>query len=737
MLKSFSKRLFLTSSILFIQLWGFSQKPNSNFQYHIKKATSAIKVDGIADEQAWKDAKQAEDFYQVLPMDTSMAKVRTDVKLTFDDKNMYVLFINHDTIPGPYMVESMRRDFSFIKNDNDLLFIDTFNDLTTGFSFGSNARGGQWDGLISNGSRIDVSWDNKWQSEVSFTDDYWIWEAAIPFKTIRYKKDITSWGINFARNDLKSTEKSSWTPIPRQFPTAALAFTGNLVWENPPPKPGLNISLIPYLNVGRSVNQEANVPAKFTKNVGFDAKVGLTSSMNLDLTVNPDFSQVDVDVQVTNLDRFELFFPERRQFFLENGDIFNNFGFEGIRPFFSRRIGISSPINFGGKLSGKINKNWRVGAMGMQTGKSNLDDSPGSLFSVLSVQRQIFKRSNITGIFVNRDLTSSNTPNSESPISAFNRTVGLEFNLASKDNQWRGKSFFIKTFSPNTLEDNSIWAGNIERNTRNLSYGLQIESVGKGVEANEVGYVQRKDYLLINPTIAYLFFPKKGIVLSHGPGIMVKQYFSRQDYNSFESLHFLKYNFIFKNRSQLTFWTARDFVRLQNTFDPTNYVGEKIAANTVHKWQSGGFNFDSKPQSIFTYALSSRVGGYYAGGERLNLQADIGYRFQPFVAILMRANYNRITFTESPLLPAALKNTEHNIWLFGPRIDVTLSNKLFFTNFLQYNQQNNNVNLNTRLQWRYSPASDLFLVYTDNYYADNFNVRSRSLVMKFTYWWNP
>lgn len=733
-------KTLLKNLSLIILFFGYSsfaraQKPNAGFRYEIKRATSEIKVDGEANEAAWKDAETAGDFYQVLPMDTSMAAVRTDVKLSYDDKNIYVLFINHDTLSGSYMVESMRRDFSFSKNDNDLLFIDTFNDLTTGYSFGSNAKGGQWDGLMSSGSSIDLSWDNKWQSEAKYYGDYWIWEAAIPFKTIRYKKDVTTWGINFSRNDLKSTEKSAWTPIPRQFPTASLAYTGDLVWDRPPPAPGLNISLIPYLNVGRSVNFENNSSAEINRNIGFDAKIGLTSSMNLDLTVNPDFSQVDVDVQVTNLDRFELFFPERRQFFLENGDIFNNFGFTTIRPFFSRRIGLNAPIYYGGKLSGKVNQNWRIGAMTMQTGRNSTNEDPGSLYNVFSIQRRVFKRSYISGIFVNRDLIGQPV-SSDGLISRYNRTAGLEYNLASEDNKWAGKAFYIKTFSPFETQNNNIVAGNLARTTKKWQVALQVESVGQDVQANEVGYVKRTNYIRANPEISYLFFPRSGPVLSHGPNLVLSQYFSQQEYQTFEYLHMLNYGVTFKDRSVLRMWGAIDYVKPQQGFDPTNFANEKIAAGTEHYWEAAGFEYDSKPQSVLTYAVSTRFGGYYADGNRMRLEAEVGYRFQPFVSILMRANYNEINFQDDERLPEGLKNTQHKLWLFGPRIDVTLSNKLFFTNFLQYNQQNNNVNLNTRLQWRYSPASDLFLVYTDNYLAENFNVRNRAIVLKFTYWWN-
>lgn len=740
---SYFKPYFLTLKTTFLLFFGLffwalstqAQKPNEHKKYYIHRASSVIKIDGKATEQAWQDAKTEREFHQVLPMDTSMAWVKTEVKLCYDDKNLYILFVNYDSLDGPLMVESMRRDFSFSKNDNDLVFIDTFNDLTTGFSFGSNAGGGQWDGLMSNGSNVDISWDNKWQSEVSKTDDYWIWEAAIPFKTLRYKEGIDHWGINFSRNDLKSTEKSAWAPVPRQFPTASLAHTGDLIWDNPPPKPGRNISLIPYVNIGGTKDFENNKPGEFNREVGLDAKIGLSSSLNLDLTINPDFSQVDVDVQITNLDRFELFFPERRQFFLENGDIFNSFGYNRLRPFFSRRIGLNAPIYYGGKLSGKLNNQWRIGAMSMQTGKSTSGQA-GSMFNVLSLQRRVLKRSYVSGIFVNRDLIGSNNPDATNALGAYNRTAGLEFNLASEDNKWEGKTFVLKTFTPLREEENTIIAGDLSRTTKNLAFGMQIESVGKGVQANEVGFVQRKNYVLLNPSLEYIFFPSKGIILSHGPGFFINQFLNRGTGKNFEYLYVLTYNATFRNRSVLRGFRSQDYVELQNNFDPTNYTGHQINAFSNHTWNAFGLSFDSKPQSVFTYGFNTRFGGYYADGNRTRLGANMGYRIQPYASLLLSGEYNHIEFKSDGRLPEALKNTEHDLWLLSSRLDVTLTNKIYFTNFVQYNKQQNNLNINTRFQWRYSPASDLFIVYTDNYLAENIQVRNRALVLKFTYWWN-
>ncbi len=714
---------------------AIAQKKNDQYNYYIRRAESSLKIDGKADEKAWENIQVATDFFQVLPMDTSRAFVKTDVKFTYDDKNLYVLFINYNKIKGTNMVESMRRDFSFGKNDNDLLFIDTFNDLTTGFSFGSNARGGQWDGLMYAGSSINLSWDNKWSSEVSFDDDKWVWEAAIPFKTLRYRSNTKVWGLNFSRLDLKTTEKSSWTPIPRQFPTASLAFTGNLVWDTPPPSPGANISVIPFVYGGVTKNYAGNGKIQYDKGVGFDAKIALSSAMNLDLTVNPDFSQVEVDVQQTNLDRFELFYPERRQFFLENGDMFNNFGFANIRPFFSRRIGLNAPIQFGARVSGKLNQKWRLGAMNMQTGKSATND-PGSNYSVLTVQRQVFKRSFISAMVVNRETVKSKNDKDLNPIPGYNRTVGLEYNLASADNAWVGKAFLLKTFSPLSNQNNFVWAGELNRLTKKVNYRFLVENVDGEVQGNEVGYVRRRNYIYLNPEVSYLFFPKGSKVLSHGPVLGLNYVFSKSKKEYIESTNVLSYKVNFRTQSVFTIWAATDFVKLNSAFDPTNFVGDTLATGSKHDWRSWGTSYVSKPQALLTYSFATRYGGYYADGKRLRLEGELGYRFQPFVAIAMRANYNYLKFYESELLPKSLVNTGHALWLVGPRIDVTLSNKIFFTNFIQFNNQTNNVNINTRFQWRYSPASDLFLVYTDNYYSDTFKVRNRALVLKFTYWWN-
>ena len=705
-----------------------AQKINSSYRLNIQKTDEPIAIDGKMEEQTWLNADVATDFFMITPMDTSYSQVRTDVRMAYDDKHIYMIVINYHAVEGPYMVESLRRDFNFGKNDNFIFFMDPFEDQFNGFSFGANAAGAQWDGIMFDGGKMDLSWDNKWVSKVSNYEDKWIFEAAIPFKSIRYKSGIKEWGINFSRMDLKTTEKSGWAPVPRQFPSASLAYTGVLVWDEPPPSAGPNISLIPYGLGGMNQDRQAGESPQYRNSFGMDAKIGLGSALNLDLTVNPDFSQVEVDKQVTNLDRFELFFPERRQFFLENGDLFANFGYETIRPFFSRRIGLDAPIIAGARLSGKINKDWRIGAMTMQTDAVEETEINPQNFSVLTLQRRVFARSTIGAIMVSRQagMFDYTLDNSSVGQPDYDRNMGLEFNLASSNNMWTGKTFLLTSFNPKTSGTGIAYAANLRYASGNLYWNWQHEYVSENYTA-EVGYVPRKGFYKINPTIGYLFFPESKKILSHGPEISTNRFFNK-DLEQTDNETNLSYKIRFRSQSNLTVWSSYDFIKLLDPFDPTNASGDTLATGSEHRWNSWGTEYTSKPQSIFTYAFAARVGGYYADGGRYNYRGEMGYRFQPYFSIALNANYNEIH------LPEPWNVT--SFWLIGPRLDLTLTNTFFITAFIQYNEQIDNINLNTRLQWRFKPASDIFLVFTDNYLPAPFYAKNRSVALKFTYWWN-
>ena len=298
-----NRKLILPNLFFFFSTLLIGQVNTNNYRLSIQKTNEKIKIDGVLDEVTWKNATVAGDFFMITPVDTGKATQFSEARMSFDEENLYlsIIFFNNSK-QGAYVVESLKRDFSFGKNDNFIVAIDPFNNQNTGFAFGLNAYGAQWDGTMFNGRNVDLNWDTKWYSEVQFDEEKWVCEIAIPFKSIRYNEDISEWGINFSRLDLKASEKSSWAPVPRQFPSVTLAYAGALVWETPPPKQSSNVSLIPYLS--NNLNSENNTTANYAFKVGGDLKYGLTSAMNLDVTINPDFSQAEVDQQVTTLDRF-------------------------------------------------------------------------------------------------------------------------------------------------------------------------------------------------------------------------------------------------------------------------------------------------------------------------------------------------------------------------------------------------------------------------------------------------
>ena len=715
--------VFLLLLFVIQTVWG--QKINNDYVLKIGKISEEIVLDGHLDESIWELADVAENFSMILPQDDRKATQFSEVRMAYDDKNIYlaVIFFNN-TIKGDYVVESYKRDFSFGKNDNFLVAIDPFNNMTTGFAFGLNAYGAQWDGTMYDGRSVDLNWDTKWYSEVAFDEKKWTAEIVIPFKSIRYNYNLEQWGISFSRLDLKASEKSGWTPVPRQFPSITMAYSGVLEWDNPPPTQGSNISFIPYLS------GEMDSPQKGTTNqelnAGADVKFNLTSSLNLDITLNPDFSQAEVDQQVTNLDRFELFFTERRQFFLENADLFANFGYENIRPFFSRRIGLNNPIVGGIRLSGNIDEKWRVGLLDIQTQAEKEKGLPAENFGVFSLQRKVLDRSSIGMIFVNKQ-SLGKLEDTKTTAGEYNRNLGLEYNYFSTDNLWNGKLMYLKSFSPNLSDDDAIFAGNLTYNDNNFLGSVQAEYVGENYNA-EVGYVPRTHYYKFDTTLRYLFFPSQDSkVLSHGPLVGSIQYFNFDGLGIDRGTQ-LGYELNFKNRSEMVFTFENQFIVLQNPFDPIRTGIRSLEALTEHRWSSVNLEYNSKPQSLFTYALKSSYGGYFQDGKRWLFFSEMGYRFQPYIELNTLVSYNHIKLEE----PWG----SNGFWLLGVKSNFTFTRNIFFSNLYQYNEQQKLWNFNSRFQWRYKPASDIFLVFNSSDTRMLTPNRNWNLTLKINYWIN-
>lgn len=719
---------FFSFSILFLFINTFQADGQvrginrDKYQIGIKKTDEVITIDGVLDEPVWSTTDVATHFQRVQPTDTGFAIAQTEVRLTYNDKTLYMAITCFDPTPGKRPVESLRPDFQFNKNDNFLVFIDTYNDQTNGFSFGVSAAGSLWDGVQANGGTVNLNWDIKWRSAVKNYNDRWIAEFAIPFRSIRYSGGEKEWGINFSRLDLKTNEKSSWAPMPRQFATATLAYAGSLIWDKPLPSSGSMISLIPYVSLKTTRNYSAGEKTKMTPAAGIDAKVILSTSMNLDITVNPDYSQVEVDRQQTNLDRFELFFPEKRQFYLENSDLFANLGSDNVRPFFSRRIGLDSPVDAGARLSGTINNNWRIGIMDLQTGSKG--DIPPGNYAVATIQRKVFSHSNISAFFINKQVINQHSDTSFTGT-AYNRVAGLEYNLLSPDNRWTGKAFYHYSMYSGKAKNNSAVAANLTYSTQYLKATLNQAWIGEGY-LSEMGYIRRRGYYEINPDVQYKFYPASESLISHGPGFKLDMFFDPSFRISDRDLQLL-YSFEWQNKNTLKFDLKDTYIRLQSPYDPTNEGGDSLAAGAKFDWREAGISYGSDIRKPFNVQLELRYGGYY-NGTRLNLNGELNYRLQPYGSIALVAAYNKVD------LPEPYNSAE--LILIGPRLDFTFTNKLFFTSFIQYNNQIDNINFNLRFQWRYAPVSDLFIVYTENAFPGDFKVKNRGLIVKLSYWFN-
>lgn len=744
--------------VILIPVIGFSQLKNApGKEFQVNKAIDKIVLDGDLSEQTWKSGARGGDFYVSRPIDSIPATNQTFFQISFDDDFFYVAFECRDD-NGPPIVQSLRRDFEFAPNDNVGIYLNTYNDFTNGFYFNITPYGVQREGIMFNAGSTnnDYSsfWDNKWYSAVKRYEDRWVAELAIPFKSIRYNQQ--SWNFNVLRNDVGKNQTSSWIATPVQYLAAAFANSGKIIWQQEIPKPGMNVSLIPYLTGTTAEDKVAGTPVDNFGNVGLDAKIGLTPSLNLDITINPDFSNVEVDRQVINLTRFEFGFPERRQFFLENNDLFSGPGYPDTRVFFSRRIGLAVdttgsvvrvPIQYGARISGKLGKQWRLGVMNLQTEKVKKIGLPAQNYTVAVLQRQILKRSNIDVVFVNKESLGLGNYDStkfyhtsviqeitaggktDTTLNRYNRVVGSDFNFFTPDNRWVGDVYYFRSIDEFKTNQAFSYGAFINYRRRNLNTFIAHEGVGKNYKS-DVGFVPGlRIYPGFYTTVFRLetpFFPKRGRVVSQKPGIGYT-ILSIPDGTVTDRTLTLDYQITWSNTASLTLAFNHVYQMQVNDFTPIDGEEDKLLAGSEFNWKDVSVLCNTDLRKLLNFTGGIRVGEFY-NGHRVNATGSMAYRFQPFGSFTVDFDYNAIS------LPGKYGAAKY--LLVSPRVDLTFTDKLFLTTFVQYNDRSDNVNLNTRFQWRFKPASDFFVVYTENYLPEPFKSKNRALVLKLTYWFN-
>ena len=729
------KNILLFVTLLFT-ICAFSQTTNKSVS--VKFIDNPITLDAELSEDEWKNTKGASGFWQYFPLDSIQAKQQATIKFLFDDDNLYV-GIKVNALANNFIIPSLRRDFSAGGSDNITLLFDTFNDGTNAFIFGTNPYGIKREMLLSGGGSelrgFTMAWDTKWKCKTAIKEDHYIAEMIIPLSAFKYREGETKWRFNSYQFDTQDNERNTWVNIPQNQFIFNLAYMGEMIFEKPLGKSKTPVSIIPYVNTITAKDFENDVSQTDLK-FGGDAKFTIGNSLNLDLTINPDFSQVEVDQQVTNLTRFEISLPERRQFFIENSDLFADFGNNrDSNPFFSRRIGIAKDANgntienniIGGvRLSGKVNNNLRVGLLTMQTAEDIKNEIPTVNNSVITLQQKVFKRSNISVMFINKQATKEY--NFLTDEDKYNRIIGLDYRLASEDNTWVGKYFLHKSFSQDVKDKNYSAGFSTQYFNRDFNVRLSGVYVGDNYES-DLGFLRRTDIFKITPKIERTFWPIESTIQKHSFSI-TPIFIWKPDLNFKNSDYAVisRWQANFKNTGEFTAEMYNRFTYLFSAFDPTGTDGAiALPIDSSYKYTTVSLGYRSDKRKTLSYQIEPSIGTFF-NGKKYSFEANLAWRIQPKFSGSLQVNYDKINLPDP--YPDA------SIWLIGPKVDLTFNKSIFWSAFIQYSSQQKNIGINTRLQWRFAPLSDLFIVYNDNYFSNGFAPRFKSLNLKLTYWLN-
>lgn len=729
------KRFFLNIFLILISV-AFSQEKIIQAKF----IDNSLSIDGKLDEMEWSLAEEGIDFIEFFPTDSIIAKYQTKFKVLYTKDHLYFGFTAYSE-NNNFVVSSLKRDFSGVANDNISLLFDTFNDETNGYFFGVTPFGVRREGLISEGGGVrngfNINWDTKWKADAQRYDNYYTVEIEIPFNSLKFIEGQTSWRFRPYRWDLQNSVQSTWVKVPQNLLLANIAYMGTLEFEKPLGKSTKATSIIPYVNALSDKDHVLNNSNSFIK-TGADAKIAIGDGLNLDLTINPDFSNTEVDDIFTNLTRFELRLPEKRQFFIDNNDLFANFGntFNEAKPFFSRRIGlakdkdghlIQNDINVGLRLSGKIDENWRIGLFSIQTSSDESNEIASNNNSMLALQRKVGSRSNIGAFIINRQTIGEYDYLDN--IDRYNRVVGIDYNLASSSDLLRGRFYIHKSYQPLDSKGNYSLQGTMTYQPKGWTIIQDFVFVDTDFRA-DLGFVPRKDFLKHGNGIIKFLYPETGSFNSHEIRLLTIHYWQASDNKKkTDYSNSLRWEGIFNNNARVELSLNNNYIFLNYPFDPTRKEGSiPLPENTAYKFNQISAGFRTSNTNIFTYSLELTSGEFF-NGNITSLEVQVNYRFQPWANFSLMNNYDKIE------LPDPYSSTD--IILTSARAEITFNKSLFWNTFIQFTNQSENLGINSRLQWRFSPLSDIYLVYNDNYITKNeFSPRYRSINLKLTYWLN-
>ncbi len=694
-------------------------------------------IDGVLDDVVWRRAQVITNFIQSTPDEGQPATERTEVRILFDEGMIYIAAFCYDRNPELIVANVLRRDQPNDNSDSFVVTLDTFHDHRNGFYFETNPMGARLDAQITGemgtsllarrgGEGFNRDWDVIWQAAAEINDEGWTVEIAIPFWSLRYRPEHSEvWGINFRRTVRRRSEESYWAPIPRQYNATRVSLSGMLTGLQSIGR-SRNIQLLPFvtgsalqvpaLEATPLADEPGPYDSSFDGAVGLDAKWGITPNMTLDMTVNTDFAQVEADDQQINLTRFSLFFPEKREFFLENAGLFefgtgsglSRGGSVSMVGFHSRRIGISEefglvPLYGGGRLTGKIG-GWSLGTLVMQSKAT--DNLPSENYSVVRVIRDLAERSRVGMLFTNR----------QSGSDTYNRSLGFDGRWAVNE-QTTVDAWWMKTDTPDV--EGTDWSGQAR-----FDWGTPLwQATGSALQIGdayrpELGFVNRFGVRQYSGSAHWTPYPDAAWVRNLAPHASL--IFTTDLENRLES-HFLHfdYDMFLPRGDKLSIAYNNIYERLDFPFE---IVPGVIIPTGEYTWGEVNLEAQSDASRPVAASLNYTWGDFWSGTRR-NLKLEGSLRIGARFDLALAWDRNNVD------LPQGAFTTDLVITRFGLDLNTLLS----LRGLVQYNSQLDQFLSNIRLRYIYKPGSDLYVVYNEDRVAENINLIDRAVIVKLTY----
>ena len=694
-------------------------------------------------DPAWAGVPFATGFRQTNPDEGQPATERTEVRVLFTADTLYVGVVCYDRDPGAIIVTDSRRDSSLADADNFQLIFDTFRDRQNGFVFGTSPAGQEYDGQVVNegaggsgmgrggasrggGGGFNLNWDGVWQVRTQISDVGWSAEFGIPFRTLRYPAtDLQTWGVNFQRTIRRRNETAYWAPLTLQYNLFRVSEAGQLRGLRAPAGGAENLQLTPYVT-GEAIRLDAD-PARGTTavgDVGADLKYSVTSGLTLDATWNTDFAQVEVDEQQINLDRFNLYFPEKRPFFLENAGAFTVSNAGGAvqgdpaqtELFFSRRIGIEQgrvvPILAGARLSGKVSNSVTVGFLNMQT--EEVDGlTPANNFTVARVRQDLPNRSSVGGLLVNRQATGRLAGDGD-----YNRTYAFDGRVGiGRDMDIQG--FAGRTETPG--REGRDHAYNVSANYESQKWRFQGGFMESGEDFNpEVGFVRRVGFRKVDGGVFYTWRPENFLKsFELRPHVTFNRFWDFSGFMETSLLH-MDNRWEFEDSSTLiTAWNVRG----EGVKEAFEISGVPVPPG-AYEWSEGNIWFNYNRSAPVNAGVQVVFGGFF-GGNIVSLRPSLNARYAETFNVSLIWARNDID------LPGGSVVTN----LVGTRVAYNFSPRLFAQSLVQYNDSDRLWSVNFRFGWLQDANTGLFLVYNETEGIDQYipTGAGRSLILKYSY----